>query len=190
MNQKWALPLTLALVLFVFGGNASLAQSQLKRVSLNEDGTQFVLSKSGTAFRPWGVNYDHRDSDSALIEDYWEEEWHVIEEDFQEIVDLGANVVRIHLQTGRFMEAPAKPNEANLELLAKLLKLAEEVPAQLRRGGKRHLAPGPLQHASLIVDNLLNEIRLVAGQTRAEPLDERRGRRVFAVRAWGKERQR
>jgi len=38
---------------------------------------------------------------------------------------LGANVVRIHLQLGRFMQGPAEPNEAALDKLAQLVELAE-----------------------------------------------------------------
>lgn len=40
-----------------------------------------------------------------LLEDYWAEEWETVAQDFREIRDLGANVVRIHLQLGRFMTA-------------------------------------------------------------------------------------
>ena len=100
--------------LFLFIASISGAEPIVERVTISEDDATFVLSESGTTFHPWGVNYDHRDETGELIEDYWEEEWHIVEEDFQEIADLGANVVRIHLQTGRFMEAPGKPNQANL----------------------------------------------------------------------------
>lgn len=40
---------------------------------------------------------------------------------------LGANVVRIHLQLGKFMEGVENPNKKALERLGKLVKLAEEV---------------------------------------------------------------
>jgi hypothetical protein len=39
---------------------------------------------------------------------------------------MGANVVRIHLQLGKFLDGPEKPNERALDRLAKLLHLAEE----------------------------------------------------------------
>lgn len=39
---------------------------------------------------------------------------------------LGANCVRIHLQLGKFMDAPNRPNAAALDRLAKLVKLAEQ----------------------------------------------------------------
>jgi len=41
--------------------------------------------------------------------------------------DLGANVVRIHLQLGAFMESPTKPKERSLRQLERLLKLAERM---------------------------------------------------------------
>ena len=43
---------------------------------------------------------------------------------------LGANVVRIHLQVGKFMNAADEPNAKSLDRLAKLLKLAEETYAR------------------------------------------------------------
>ncbi|MGE5297538.1 MAG: glycoside hydrolase family 5 protein [Solirubrobacterales bacterium] len=48
-----------------------------------------------------------------------------MEEDFQEMRQLGANVVRIHLQLGRFMQGPAEPNDAALDKLDRLVELAE-----------------------------------------------------------------
>jgi hypothetical protein len=54
-----------------------------------------------------------------------------VEQDFQEMKDLGANVVRIHLQFGRFMESPTEPRRKSLEQLARLLKLAEGVGLHL-----------------------------------------------------------
>ena len=83
----------------------------------------FVL-ESGKKFTPWGFNYDH-DAAGRLIEDYWDSEWATIEEDFHEMKQLGANVVRIHLQVGRFLETADKPNEHSLDQLARLVKLAE-----------------------------------------------------------------
>jgi len=49
----------------------------------------------------------------------------MVEEDFREMKQLGANVVRIHLQVAKFMDAPDKPNAASLAQLTKLLALAE-----------------------------------------------------------------
>lgn len=76
-------------------------------------------------FTPWGFNYDH-DRDGRLIEDYWDKEWAAVEEDFKEMKTLGANVVRIHLQLGKFMDTPDKANKGALGKLAELLALAEK----------------------------------------------------------------
>jgi hypothetical protein len=89
------------------------------------DGTRFIRADTGQPLALWGVNYDH-DASGRLLEDYWEAEWETVVQDFGEIKALGANVVRIHLQLGRFLEAAERPNQANLERLARLVKLAEE----------------------------------------------------------------
>lgn len=94
-------------------------------ICLSEDGSRFVRADSRTDFVVWGVNYDH-DESGRLIEDYWHAEWPTVEEDFKEIKALGVNVVRIHLQTAKFIDAPDKPNESALLQLGRLLRLAEE----------------------------------------------------------------
>jgi len=96
----------------------------LPRVVVSDDRTHFVLEGTGRTFTPWGVNYDHDDA-GRLLEDYWADEWGTVVEDFREIKELGANVVRVHLQTGRFLKAADAPDEANLARLAELVKLAE-----------------------------------------------------------------
>ncbi len=60
-----------------------------------------------------------------LIESYWHERWDAVVGDFEEMKALGANVVRIHLQLGRFMNSPDEPNRKELDRLEKLLALAE-----------------------------------------------------------------
>jgi hypothetical protein len=85
----------------------------------------FALASSGSRFVPWGFNYDH-DENGRLLEDYWEAEWPKVVADFREMKDLGANVVRVHLQLARFMNGPAVANARSLDRLAKLVALAEE----------------------------------------------------------------
>jgi hypothetical protein len=96
----------------------------MPRVQVSKDNKSFVLQPSGKAFTPWGFNYD-RDDDGRLLEDYWDAEWATVEKHFQQMQKLGANVVRIHLQLGKFMETADRPNEKALDRLAKLLALAE-----------------------------------------------------------------
>lgn len=74
---------------------------------------------------PWGFNYDH-DERFRLLEDYWGFEWDKVAADFSEMRDLGANVVRVHLQLGRFLRGPDSPNEGALARLEQLAALAEQ----------------------------------------------------------------
>lgn len=99
--------------------------SRLEPVRLSADGRHFTLAQTGKRFLVWGLNYDH-DAAGRLLEDYWQTEWDRVVEDFQQMKQLGANVVRIHLQVGRFLEAPDRPNQRSLEQLARLVKLAEQ----------------------------------------------------------------
>jgi len=94
-------------------------------VAVSNDKKGFVFDRTGRPFIPRGFNYDHDDK-GRLIEDYWEEEWPKIEAAFEQMKNLGANVVRIHLQLGKFMAAPERANEKALARLTKLLRLAEK----------------------------------------------------------------
>ena len=110
----------------VLVGDSSMGPRDLEWVRVADDNRSFVLEESGRRFVPWGFNYDH-DGDGRLIEDYWDDEWPSIEGDFAEMKRLGGNVVRIHLQFGRFMQTADEPNRHSLEQLARLLNLAERV---------------------------------------------------------------
>lgn len=103
-------------------------------IGVSADGKGFVERQTGRPFVPWGFNYDH-DEDGRLIEDYWLAEWPKVEQDFQEMKELGANVVRIHLQLARFMATPEKPDEIHLERLGRLVKLAESTGLYLNLTG-------------------------------------------------------
>src|SRR5687768_3105631 len=89
---------------------------RMERVTVAPDGRGFILAPSGRPFVPWGFNYD-RDYKLRLIEDYWIDEWETVEEDFREMKQLGANVVRVHLSLAKFLGAPDDPNEASLRQL-------------------------------------------------------------------------
>jgi hypothetical protein len=88
------------------------------RVSRDQKG--FVLDPSGRPFVPWGFNYD-RDDKGRLLEDYWETEWPAVEAHFGQMKKLGANVVRVHLQLGKFLDGPDRPNARALDRLGQLL---------------------------------------------------------------------
>ncbi len=116
----WILALGLA------GLGTGSAADEMPRIAVSPDRSGFVLEPSGEPFIPWGFNYDH-DEAGRLLEDYWETEWEKVESDFAEMKDLGATVVRIHLQTGKFMDGPDAPNEAALDRLARLAAVAEKL---------------------------------------------------------------
>jgi sugar phosphate isomerase/epimerase len=100
--------------------------AEMPWIAVSKDKKGFALEPSGKRFVPWGFNYDH-DEKGRLLEDYWRPEWEKVERDFRAMKKLGANVVRIHLQLGKFLDGPDKPNEEALDRLARLLRLAEEV---------------------------------------------------------------
>lgn len=115
--------------LFILTILISTKADALEPIRLSNDGKSFVTASSHRPFRVWGVNYDH-DSEGAsgrLLEDYWETEWQTVESDFHEMRDLGVNVVRIHLQFGRFMQTANTPNQKSLAQLRRLLTLAESL---------------------------------------------------------------
>jgi Cellulase (glycosyl hydrolase family 5) len=115
----------IVVLMLVAGG---LAQDQapardMEWVRVAPDRRSFQLESSGRRFTPWGFNYDH-DEKGRLIEDYWETEWPRVEQDFREMKELGANVVRVHLQLGKFMVDAGRADEKRLERLGRLLDLA------------------------------------------------------------------
>jgi len=108
----------------VIAAAASSEQMEWIRVSDEQDG--FVFAESDRDFTPWGFNYDH-DEQGRLLEDYWASQWPKVEEDFREMKQLGANVVRVHLQLGKFLDGPQTANRASLDRLTRLVKLAERL---------------------------------------------------------------
>src|SRR6516162_9307743 len=101
-------------LLILAATSAQPKDDALPWVEVAKDKKSFVLNPSGKPFVPWGFNYDH-DSDGRLIEDYWDAEWKSVETHFAQMEKLGANVVRIHLQLGKFMRDTDKPNDGALD---------------------------------------------------------------------------
>jgi hypothetical protein len=120
-----------ALLLLPAGCSApSPARDAMQRIAVATDGKCFVLTPTGQPLVPWGFNYDH-DEKGRLLEDYWEAEWPKVEADFREMRELGANVIRIHLQFGRFMRSAMQPDARALRQLRRLLVLAEREQLRL-----------------------------------------------------------
>jgi hypothetical protein len=111
-------------------GAVAPTNATLEWITVSNDERGFVFASSGQQFIPWGFNYD-RDYKSRLLEDYWEAEWPTVIEHLRQMKQLGANVVRVHLQFARFMDAADRPNERALERLGRLVKLAEEAKLYL-----------------------------------------------------------
>jgi hypothetical protein len=108
----------------VLGLAPAIAPSgEMERVRVADGGKGFVLAASGKRFTPWGLNYGNA---GRLIEDFWDADWATVAGDFRDMKGLGVNVVRVHLQFGKFMDGPDRPNAQALERLGKLLDLAEE----------------------------------------------------------------
>lgn len=99
------------------------AKAGLERVRVSNDGKAFVLADTGKTFTPWGFNFvgEH----GRIVEEYWEQEWPSVEKDFRQMRELGANVVRLHLQVGTYMQTENDVDENELKRLRKLLDLAE-----------------------------------------------------------------
>ncbi|MGE3818633.1 MAG: cellulase family glycosylhydrolase [Isosphaeraceae bacterium] len=124
LSRGWnAFPTLLALA--TFAPRMASAAPPATFIKVAPGGAGFVVGPENRPFVPWGFNYDH-DEAGRLIEDYWEAEWPKVEADFAEMKDLGANVVRIHLQVGKFLKSATEARPEALERLGMLLALAEK----------------------------------------------------------------
>jgi hypothetical protein len=104
-------------------GVSAVKTPRMERVVIAADQRGFVFAGSRRPFVPWGLNYGNA---GRLMEDFWDGEWKTFASDFREMKAMGANVVRVHLQFGRFMEGPSTPNPAMMRKLDEMLALAEE----------------------------------------------------------------
>jgi Cellulase (glycosyl hydrolase family 5) len=102
----------------------SALAAEMPRIRVSGDRHSFVEELTNAPFIPRGFNYDH-DEKGRLIEDYWETEWDKVVSDFAEMRQLGANLVRVHLQMGRFLNGPDQANPKALSRLALLVELAQ-----------------------------------------------------------------
>ena len=131
--QRLARVVLLALLvalLFTVATSTAAEPNEQPWIKVSADGRGFVFDPGGERFVPWGFNYDH-DEPGRLLEDYWQAEWPKVAEDFGEMKELGANVVRVHLQFGKFMRAANEPDEAALRQLDRLVALAERLQLYL-----------------------------------------------------------
>jgi hypothetical protein len=66
----------------------------LEFILVSKEGRHFVLSSSGSEFRPWGFNYDH-DAANRLLETYWKEDWKAVAGDFEEMFPLACSLAEL-----------------------------------------------------------------------------------------------
>ena len=128
-----------SLILSLAGALAAADERRpLERIVVSPDGRGFESATTKTPFHPWGLNYGNA---GRLMEDFWHDDWETFASDFREMKQLGANVVRVHLQFGKFMTAPDQPNRAELVQLSRLLRLAEETGLYLDLTGLASYRP-------------------------------------------------
>lgn len=92
----------------------------MQSIRVAPDNKGFVLVPSGDKFVPWGHNYA-----AQGMEDPAERSWDKIESDLNDLKNMRANVIRIHLQFPQFMDGPNQPNAKALARLGELLERAE-----------------------------------------------------------------
>ena len=127
MSRMSVLGLSLALLAVgTIGGKGAEKRTAADAGSIrvSDDGRGFVFENSGEPFIPWGVNFvgDH----GRVLEEYWDDEWPLVEKQFQTLRELEGNVVRLHLQVGTYMTSPTEADPRQLERLRKALDLALE----------------------------------------------------------------
>jgi len=114
-----------AWLLSLFIAAAEGASPAMRRIAISADGSHFVEQDTGLRFQPWGFNY--LGNHGSIIEETWDNNWADIEEDFRAMKDLGANVVRVHLQLPTYLAAKDQVRRESLVKLRRLLDLAEKV---------------------------------------------------------------
>jgi hypothetical protein len=108
-----------------WGGPAEAAgEGGLRAIKLSADGKRFVFAGSEEFFTPWGFNYVG--ARGATAEETWHEDWERIETDFRRMRELGANVVRWHLQLETYMQTADEVRADQLARLRRLVDLAAE----------------------------------------------------------------
>jgi Cellulase (glycosyl hydrolase family 5) len=115
-----------AMVFWACAGNVSGMES----VAIAPEKNAFVLMPSGDRFIPWGHNYASIDVMERLASDPER-----VQREFAEMKAAGTNVVRIHPEIPSILAGSNQVKPDSLELLKKLLKIAEEAGIYLKITG-------------------------------------------------------
>lgn len=137
MQNKYLIPILLILNLFStsfsIAGEKVAVPAKMELIQISENGKGFVYSGSNKKYFPWGFNYIG--DFGRIAEDYWEEDWGRIEKDFIQMRNLGANVVRLHLQLGTYLKSPEEIDQTQIKLLQKILDLGQKHGIYLKLTG-------------------------------------------------------
>jgi len=117
----------------------SVQARHLERIVVPPGAQGFLMAESERPFHPWGFNYGNK---GRLMEDFWDKDWKSFASDFGRMKALGANVVRVHLQFGKFMDAPNRPKRSAFKRLSRMLRLAEKARLYLDVTGLACYRPG------------------------------------------------
>jgi hypothetical protein len=90
-------------------------------VRISPDGKGFVLDPSGDRYVPWGHNYGSVDIMERLAKDPER-----VEREFAEMKAAGTTVARVHPEMPALLNGPDQVNSAALDLLGRLLTIAEK----------------------------------------------------------------
>lgn len=119
--------------------NIPEVSTRLEKIEVAADGKTFQTVGTKRRFVPWGMNYGNG---GRLMEDFWEGEWETFAGDFRELKAMGANVVRVHLQYGKFMRSAREADAGALRKLRGMVALAERVGIYLDVTGLACYRPG------------------------------------------------
>ncbi len=119
-------PLLLVMAFLVSGACAT----EMETVRTAPDNKGFVLEPSGDRYIPWGHNYASVD----ILERLAKDPARVVRE-FSEMKAAGTTVARIHPEMPRILVGPEKADPEALDLLRKLLKIAETSGIHLKITG-------------------------------------------------------
>jgi hypothetical protein len=104
--------------------------AELETVKIAPDKQGFVLHPSGDRFVPWGHNYASVDILKRMAEEPTR-----VEREFSEMKAAGTTVARIHPELPRILSGPDKADPKALDLLKRLLKIADKSGIHLKITG-------------------------------------------------------
>lgn len=112
--------LTLVCLLCPLASGAAIPAAGMEAVRIAPNGRGFVLHPSGHRFVPWGHNYASVDILERTAKDPER-----VQREFAEMRAAGTTVARIHPEMPRILAGPNQADSKGLELLRRILQIAE-----------------------------------------------------------------